>query len=298
MSSYHSADCTCSKCKSLGAVPSVAGVLPELSAIDRSSLAQVAQLQATKIEVLQRQVNILVQSLSGISASWFNDANAFDENAARILLDYLHACRPISGDIEELYRAVYYSVAGARRREAPVPPPSFEIAPAAFRNSTEDKQGNNPLPSPIKQGDYWRAKVSINPLQRGSSTSELSNKLRSILAEKIFNITNRRIDVYPNGTNNKLTVTICVYDSEDPSAKKAGACLMDICNLLNEAALTVPTGALATIAQLIRLDTLEFVGMAADLASLYMETRNLKKPAPPADISERHWRRQNQEPTD
>ena len=260
--------------------------IPDLSSVDRASLAQVATLQAQKIDVLQRQVGTLVQTVTGISASWFNDPHAYDENASRILLEYLHACRPISGDIEELFRAVYYSAGGlARRREAPVPPPPFEVAPPPFRPSG-GSGGSAGEESVIKQGDYWRASVGIIA---GGSTQEISTRLRPLLAERVFNVTVRRIDVYPG--NNK-TVTICVYDSDDPSAKKASKCLKDLCDLLNEAALTVaPTGALGTLGQLLRLDTLEFVGMAGELAALYAETRGLKRPLPPSDVVDRHWRR-------
>jgi hypothetical protein len=116
------------------------------------------------------------------------------------------------------------------------------------------------------------------------------------LAERIFNVTVRRIDVYPcHGTiGNLRTVTICVYDSDDPSAKKPSQCLKDLCDLLNEAALTVsPVGVLASLSQTLRLDTLEFVGMAGELAALYSETRSLQRPLPPADLGDRNWRRQD-----
>jgi hypothetical protein len=267
--------------------------LPDLNSVDRNSLAHVAKLQAQKIDVLQRQVGTLVQSVAGISASWFNDQQAYDENSARILLEYLHACRPISADIEELFRAVYYSAGGvARRREAPVPPPPFEVAPAPFRMS-EGGTEETPDTLVVKQGDYWRASVAVNPIS-GASAHETAGRVRALLAERVFSVTMRRIDVYPahGMIGNLKTVTICVYDSDDPSAKKSAQCLKDLCDLLNESALTVsPTGALATMNQLLRLDTLTFVGLAADLATVYSEMKGLKKPTHPVDVGERHWRR-------
>ena len=269
--------------------------MPDLSSVDRTSLAQVATLQAQKIDVLQRQVGTLVQSLTGISASWFNDVQAYDENAARILLEYLHAGRPISGDIEELFRAVYYSAGGvARRRESPVPPAPFEIAPPPFKSSAASAEAAET--AVLKQGDYWRATVAVNPIS-GTSAQETASRLRSLLAERAFNVTVRRIDVYPGHgmIGNLKTITICLYDSDDPSAKKASQCLKELCDLLNEAALTIsPGGLIGSLNQLVRLDTLEFVGMAGELAELYCDTKGLKKPVSPNDSADRHWRRNHE----
>ena len=239
------------------------------TAADRS-LASIATLQAQKIDIIQKQVSILSQCLLGVCASWYNSPDFFTEETARILLDYLQPCRSISQDTEELFRAVYYTAGsppGPRKRQAPVPPPPFDAAPPPFSTEAAAGSGQAGSSSVLRQGDYWRATVTTVDVAN-STTVE---RVRNLLSDKIFGISLRRIDVFPSGPKK---LAICLYDSDDPSAKAAATCIKDICELANQASMTVaPTGTLQQLSLAVQLPTWKFLGLADDLAQLYKETR-------------------------
>ena len=287
----HGSTCTCSKCLQSPRVSPrgsstsflLPPALPDLSTVERSTLATVASLQAQKIDVVQKQASILSQSLLGVSASWYNASELFTEEGARVLLDYLHPCRQVCPEIEELFRAVYYSSGsplGPRRRLAPVPPPSFEVAPPPFSAPTGAAPSDRTTPSEsapsshvVRQGDYWRATVSHSD---GITSTQAADGLRHFLGERVFHITVRRLDVFLSGGSPRQ-LTVCCFDSDDPSAKTASGCLRDLCDLLNEAAVTVaPFGTLQGLAEIIKLETWKFVGIAADFAQLYRETKGFR----------------------
>jgi len=250
------------------------------------SLNSLVSLQAQKIEIMQKQISILSQSFLGVCASWYNSPDFFTEEAARILLDYLQPCRQISLEAEELFRAVYYtagSAPGPRRRQSPVPPPPFDSAPPAFEAPAPGQA--NASASVLRQGDYWRATVQTPE----AATSVSADRFRTLLADRLLGISVRRLDVFPAGAR---CLAICLYDSDDPSAKPAAACLKEVCDLINQISMTVaPTGDMLTASQSVQLSTWKFLGLAADLAQLYRETRGFTgvasaaaaAPGPPRD---------------
>ena len=121
------------------------------------------------------------------------------------------------------------------------------------------------------------------------SSSVTVERVRNLLSDKIFGISLRRIDVFPSGPKK---LAICLYDSDDPSAKTAAACIKDICDLGNQATMTVaPTGSLHLITQAVQLPTWKFLGLAEDLAQLYRETRGyIAATAAPLSGPPKDWR--------
>jgi hypothetical protein len=256
----------------------MSSISDSLTAYDKSTLISLIQKQAEKIDILNRQLGNLNTSLVALSASWYNN-ESFDEPSARLLLDYLYSCRPVSEEIEEVYRAVYYSAGtSGRRRSIPVPPPPFEVAPSL--NSNDSKSESS---SVVRQGNYWRSTCKLSGLIEYDQ--EL---LRIFIGENLFKISARRVDLYERDKEVFLTI----YDSDDPSAKTSVDCIKEFCDLLNEASLAVaPTGLVKKTMEWLDLRTWKFLGMANDMAQLYNEFRGYKNTS---ESSNKHWRRNHE----
>ncbi|KAF4651922.1 biotin holocarboxylase synthetase, partial [Perkinsus chesapeaki] len=258
--------------------------------------------RSEECRVLRQQIFALAQSLAGICASWYNassppagegrragrggdDASHPSADAVgRLLLDYLHPCRPTDQVIEELFRNIYYTVGTRRARACTVPPPPdsapyFRERKVLAPPGSTLAGGGGAVFAPnsgctiVRHGDWWRATVTSfeevdADAQAGSDVT--CETVRAAL-QRLMGISIRRIDVFPSGRQNDVTCQLCVsvYDSEDPSAKTATDALKEMSRLL----ISNRGGGVgsAELQELVDLSTWKFEGIAAEVHKLLQQ---------------------------